>query len=92
MKLRRILQRAPKIATVRTIRLLGRTGPNFASQSRVAFSSIALEHGLQIAWRGGNDLQYLGGRGLLLQRLAELSRALLNVVEVAATFSMAITA
>ena len=40
-----------------------------------------VEDGLQVAHRVGNDLQHLRGRGLLLQRLGELARARLHVVE-----------
>ena len=32
----------------------------------------SLEHGLKIERRAANDLQHVGGRGLLLQRLAQL--------------------
>jgi hypothetical protein len=34
----------------------------------------SLEHGLQFAWRSGNDLEHFRCRGLLPQRLAESSR------------------
>ena len=44
-----------------------------------------LQHGLeyrrQLAGRAGNDLQHLGGCGLLLQRFAQLARARLHLVE-----------
>ena len=40
----------------------------------------SLEHGLQVAGRGRNDLQHLGGRGLLLQGLAKLARACVHLV------------
>src|SRR5947209_15261341 len=44
---------------------------------RFTNASGVLEHGpkygLQIARRAGDDLQHLGGRGLLLQRLGELA-------------------
>src|SRR5262249_30188741 len=40
-----------------------------------------LEHGLQVAGRTADDLQHLRGRGLLLQRLAQLTRARLHLVE-----------
>ena len=41
----------------------------------------SLEHRLQIAGRARDDLQHLGGRGLLLQRLAQIIRALAQLVE-----------
>ena len=41
----------------------------------------SLEHRLQLAGRAANDLQHLRGRGLLLQRLGELSRARLHLVK-----------
>ena len=59
--------------------------PNFASQMRVAFSSIALEHRLKLAGRRADDPQHLRGRGLLLQ---EISRSSLS----SRVFSMAMTA
>ena len=40
-----------------------------------------LEHRLQLARRTADDLQHLGGRRLLLQRLAQLARARLHLVE-----------
>jgi len=40
-----------------------------------------LEHRCQIAGRAVNDLQYLGGRGLLLQCLAEVAIPGLDFVE-----------
>src|SRR5262249_32001194 len=40
-----------------------------------------LENGLQLARRTRNDLQHLGGRRLLLQRLAQIVRALTQLVE-----------
>ena len=48
--------------------------PNAASHSRIAFSSIASNTGVEIAGRGVDHLQHLGGRGLLLQRLALLGQ------------------
>ena len=39
---------------------------------RVAFASIASNTGSSVAGRAGDHLQHLGGRGLLLQRLAQL--------------------
>ena len=55
--------------------------PNFASQMRVAFSSMALNTGCKLARRAGDDLQHLGGRGLLLQRFGEIVGALAQLVE-----------
>ena len=40
-----------------------------------------LEHGLQLAGRTADDLEHLGGRGLLLQRLAQIVGALAQLVE-----------
>ena len=40
-----------------------------------------VEHRLKFAGRTGDDLQHLGGGGLLLQRLGELARARLHLVE-----------
>jgi hypothetical protein len=40
-----------------------------------------LEHRLQLARRAADDLQDLRGRGLLLQRLAQLARARLHLVK-----------
>ena len=34
-----------------------------------------VEHGLQIEGRAADDLQHVGGRGLLLQRFREIARA-----------------
>ena len=50
-------------------------------KARVAFSSICLEHRLQIAGRRADDLKHIGGRGLLLQRLREIARLRLHLVE-----------
>ena len=55
--------------------------PKFAPQTRVAFSSIVLEHRLQLARRGGDDLQHFRGRGLLLQGLAQIIGALAQFLE-----------
>ena len=59
--------------------------PNLASQMRTAFSSIAWNTGSSSPGELADDLQYLGGRGLLLQRYSRssLSRRV---------FSMAMTA
>ena len=40
-----------------------------------------LEHRLQLAGRAGDDAEHLRGRGLLLQRLGQLARARLHLVE-----------
>ena len=42
--------------------------PNFASQMRVAFSSMVSNTGLQLEGRSADDLEHVGGGGLLLQR------------------------
>ena len=44
-------------------------------------SDQRVEHGLQIERRAADDLQHVGGRGLLLQRLGEIARARLHLVE-----------
>src|SRR6516164_6653315 len=55
------------------------------SKLGVADANSVLEHRveyrLQIAGRAGNDLEHLGGRRLLLQRLSKFSRALLLRLE-----------
>ena len=45
--------------------------PNLASQMRVAFSSMASNTGSSSPGELDDDLQHFGGRGLLLQRLAQ---------------------
>ena len=55
--------------------------PNLASQMRVAFSSIAWNTGSSSPGELLMTLQHLRGRGLLLQCLGELARALLHLVE-----------
>ncbi len=40
-----------------------------------------VEHGLQIEGRAADDLQHVGGGGLLLQRLGQLLRARLHLIE-----------
>ena len=40
-----------------------------------------IEHGLQIERRAADDLEHVGGGGLLLQRFAQLVGALLHRVE-----------
>jgi hypothetical protein len=42
----------------------------------VRLSQNRIKHGHEIAGRGIDDLQYLSGRGLLLQRLSEASLCL----------------
>ena len=46
--------------------------PNLASQMRVAFSSMAWNTGSSSPGELLDDLQHLRGRGLLLQRLAQI--------------------
>ena len=46
--------------------------PKAAPQSRVRLFQHRVEHRREIAGRGIDDLQHLGGRGLLLQCLARL--------------------
>ena len=55
--------------------------PKLASQMRVAFSSMVSNTRLQFARRARDDAQHLRGRGLLFQRLAQLLRSFLHVVE-----------
>ena len=43
----------------------------FASQSRAADSDQRVEHGLQVEGRAADDLEHVGGRGLLLKRFAQ---------------------
>ena len=43
-----------------------------ASQSRAADSTSVSQHGLQIEGRAADDLEHVGGGGLLLQRFAQL--------------------
>ena len=40
-----------------------------------------LEHRLKFPRRTGDDLQHLGGRGLLLQRLREISGAMAQLIQ-----------
>ena len=42
------------------------------SQSRAADFDERLQHGLQIEGRAADDLEHVGGGGLLLQRFAQL--------------------
>ena len=55
--------------------------PNLASQMRVAFSSMAWNTGSSSPGELADDLEHLGGRGLLLQRLGQIARARLHLVE-----------
>ena len=43
-----------------------------ASHSRAADSTKRVEHRLQIEGRAADDLEHVGGGGLLLQRFAQL--------------------
>ena len=62
-----------------------------ASQSRAADLIKRIEHRLQIERRAADDLEHVGGGGLLLQRFAESSvRACTS--SNSRTFSIAITA
>ena len=61
--------------------------PKLASQMRVAFSSMASNTGFSSAGERADHLEHVRGRGLLLQRLGELARARLNLVESAARVS-----
>ena len=51
--------------------------PNLASQIWVANSTRRIEHRFQLARRATDDLEHIGGGSLLLQRFAQLARALL---------------
>ena len=44
-----------------------------ASQSRAAEFDEGLQHGLQIECRAADDLEHVGGGGLLLQRFAQFA-------------------
>ena len=55
--------------------------PNLASQMRIAFASMVSNTGSNSPGRRRDDLQHLRGRGLLLQRLGQLARARLHLVE-----------
>ena len=50
-----------------------------------------VEHRLQVERRAADDLQHVGGRGLLLQRLARVARAACTSSN-SRTFSIAMTA
>ena len=43
-----------------------------ASHSRVADSTSVSQHGIQVEGRAADHLEHVGGRGLLLQRFAQL--------------------
>src|SRR6516165_5728011 len=77
---------------IRHRRTMGRDGAKGISlaQNQIAEFCIAearcilqhrLEYRLQIARRGTDDLQYLRGRRLLLERFTEITRALAQLVE-----------
>jgi len=55
--------------------------PKFGSADASCARQHALEYRLQLAGRTADDLQDLGSRGLLLQRLAQIVRALAQLVE-----------
>ena len=55
--------------------------PYLASQTRVAFSSMALNTGSRSPGELEMTLQHLRGRGLLLQRLGQIVGALAQLVE-----------
>ena len=69
---------------------LPRGNRRLSSQEQIAELGLAdarrilqhgFEHRLQLAGRTGDDLQHLRGRGLLLQRLAQIVGALAQLVE-----------
>ncbi|MGC2122413.1 MAG: hypothetical protein WA652_06120, partial [Xanthobacteraceae bacterium] len=75
--LRRVVQRDPveHLAIIEDqIAKIGLTDSGSVLQDR-------LEYGLQLALRGADDSQHLGGRGLLLQRLSEIVGALAQFIE-----------
>ena len=55
--------------------------PSSALQSCVAFASIASNTGARSPGERADDLEHFGGRGLLLQGLAQLARARLHLLE-----------
>ena len=65
--------------------------PMSASHSRPADPAKRIEHGLQIEGRAADDLEHVGGGGLLLQCLREIVRSLRNSLS-SRVFSMAMTA
>ena len=52
-----------------------------ASHSRAADFDERVEHRLQIERRAADDLEHVGGGGLLLQRFGQIVGALLHLVE-----------
>src|SRR5262245_23055691 len=52
----------------------------FGSADSNCVGQHSLEHRLELAWRRTDDLQYLRGCSLLLERLAQLVRACLHLV------------
>ena len=55
--------------------------PEFGLAQARRVREHGVKHGLQFAGRTRNDVQHLGGRGLPLQRFAQLIRALAQLVE-----------
>ena len=55
--------------------------PRSASQSRAADSTSVSSTALKIEGRAADDLEHVGGRGLLLQRFAQIVGALAQFVE-----------
>ena len=53
----------------------------FASQSLAAEFDQRTEHGLEIEGRAADDLEHVGGRGLLLERLGKIVGALPQLIE-----------
>ena len=66
---------------------LGNASPSNSTDCRnwprrcASHSPASPEHRLQLAGRTADDLEHLGGRGLLLQRLGEIVGALAQLVE-----------
>jgi hypothetical protein len=58
-----------------------------ASQSRAADFNERLQHALQIKRRPADHLEHVGGRGLLLQRLAKIVGALAKLLEQSCIFN-----
>ena len=56
-----------------------RAEPGLADAGRLL--QHGLKHGLKLAWRAADDLQDLGGRGLLLQRFTQIVGALTQLIE-----------
>ena len=57
-----------------------------ASQSRAADFNKRLQHGFEIEGRAADDLENVGGGGLLLQRFAQIICALLHLVKLPRIF------